>query len=467
MMFDVAVIGGGVSGLAMAYELMQRGHRVVVVERQVRAGGNAVSERVGGFLIEHGPSSVNAASPAAALLSQSLGLDPLRCALGPGVRHRYLVGKDGLHRISTRPFGFLTSDYLSLRGRLRMLAEVVAPGKVGDEEETVAQFWCRRFGPEFVDRVIDPLVGGLYAATADELSMTAVFPVLLEMEREYGSITCGMLRRRFAGGTMPGRQLYSWREGVSTLPRSLAEKLGSAVKTGITVRRIKPLCGGYQVEVGTAGALKARAVVVATQPHVAAALLEEVDLAGAEAAAAIDAPPLSVVFLGYRRQQVGHPLDGMGYLTPASEKRALTGALFCSTMFSGRAPEGHVALAGYIGGSRAPDLALLTAPDLVALARAEFHDLVGARGEPVIARVRQWLRGLPQYRLGHGRRIATLLGIEERRPGLFVTGNYFSGPSVATCLTQARETSLRVRRFLAARAGETALLERSLSGRAS
>ena len=454
MTIDVAVIGGGVSGLATAHHLARRGRRVVVLERQVHAGGSAISERIGGFLMEHGPSSVNAASPEAAALSRALGLDGGRCELGPGVRHRYLVRDGALCRIATHPFGFLTSGYLSPGARLRLMAEVLVATKESDDDETVAEFCTRRFGAEFTGRVIDPLVGGLFAGTAEELSMAAVFPALIDMERRRGSITRSLVERRRAGATMPGRRLFSWRDGIGAVPHALAARLGSALKTGIAVRRIRLAGGGFRIEAGAAGTCDARAVVVATQPHVAAALLEGLDATGAEAAASFATPPIAVVFLGYRREQVAHPLDGLGYLTPRSEGRALSGAQFCSTMFASRAPGGHIALAGYIGGARAPELASRATADLVAFARTEFGDLLGARGEPVIARVRQWPRGLPQYSLGHGRRVAVLRAVEQRWPGLFLTGNYFAGPSVAACLAQARQTSARVERSLMGGAGK-------------
>ncbi len=448
MTIDVAVIGGGVSGLATAYELTRHGHSVVVLERQVRAGGNAISERIGGFLMEHGPSTVTAAAPAAARLSRSVGLDDQRCELGPDVRYRYLVGGGRLHRIATHPFGFLASGYLSPPARFRLVAEILVPRFAGDEEETVAEFWSRRFGREFADRVIDPMVGGLFAAQAREVSMRAVFPSLVEMERRYGSIIRGLANGRRAGGRMPGRRLYSWRNGIGSLPQALAGELGPAVRTGVAVRRIRRLPGGFRIDAGAAGTLAARAVVVATQPHVAAALLETVDPAAAEAAASIGAPPLAVVFLGYQRRRVAHSLDGLGYLVPSSEGRDLTGVLFCSTMFAGRAPEGHVALAGYVGGARAPDLARRAPADLIDMARRDFGDLLGARGEPTIARVRQWPRGLPQYRLGHGDLVATFNTIAERCPGLFVTGNYLNGVSVGNCVAEASKTSVLVHRYL-------------------
>lgn len=449
MSVDVAVIGAGVSGLTAAYELHRRGYSVTVLERQVRPGGNAISERVGGFLIEHGPSTVNAASAPVAELSRMLGLDAVRCELGLGVRYRYLTRGSRVHRIAVHPLGFLLSDYLSRGARLRMLAEAFVPPRRDGVEETVAEFFGRRFGAEFVERVIDPLTGGLYAGYPPALSMAAVFPALIRMEQRYGSISRGVFKRWLSGGTAPARRLYSWREGVGTLPRALANHLGPAVCTGVAVRHIEPRVGGFELCLRAAGRLQARAVVIATQPHVAATLLEGLDSSAADAAAGIDAPPLAVVFLGYARRQVEHPLDGLGYLTPSAEGRTLSGALFCSTMFPGRAPQDHVGLAGYIGGARAPDAALAPPSELVAAARAEFRDLLGARGQPALERVRQWPRGLPQYHLGHAVRAAALRGTDRRRPGLFVTGNYFAGPSVAVCVAQAVETATRVHRFLA------------------
>ncbi|MBT7757362.1 MAG: protoporphyrinogen oxidase, partial [Rhodospirillaceae bacterium] len=155
-----------------------------------------------------------------------------------------------------------------------------------------------------------------------------------------------------------------------------------------------------------------------------------------------------VAFLGFPRKAVAHPLDGLGFLTAESEKRGILGSQFCSTMFPGRAPEGHVAVSAYIGGVRAPDLARLPAPELIDLARGEFRDLIGATGEPTVAQVRHWPVGLPQYRVGHRDLVKVLGSTHERRAGLFLTGNYFAGPSVAVCLNVARKTALAAHHHL-------------------
>ncbi len=457
MSIDVAVIGGGISGLALAYDLKRQGRRVTVLERQANAGGNAVSERIGGFLMEHGPSTVNATSAVAVDFLRELGLDAERFDLGAGARRRYLVKRGVLQGLPAHPLGIFTSSYLSPRARLRVLAEIAVPRRRDADasgEETVAQFCTRRFGREFTERVIDPFVGGLYAGRAAGLSVSAVFPKLVDLERRFGSIARGAVLSRRADGGMSGSRLSSWNTGIGALPKALSSDLSGAIRTGAAVRRIQPLADGFMVDAGSAGRLHARSVVLATQPHIVARLLEDVDQEAAAAAGAIAAPPLAVAFFGYRRDQVEHPLDGFGFLTPACERRTINGALFCSTMFPGRAPEGSVAICGYFGGARAPDLGALAAGALVDLAREEFRDLLGARGEPVVARVRHWPQGLPQYGIGHGKAVATLEQLGDRVPGLFVTGNYLHGVSVPDCLGVARETASRVDLFVAERFGD-------------
>ncbi len=448
MTVDVAIIGGGISGLATAYLLKCRGRKVVVLERQARPGGNAQTGRFGGFLMEHGPSTVNAASATAAEFSRELGLDEMRCDLGKGVQQRYLVANGALSRISAGPMGFLTSGYLSLPARLRMLAEFLLPHQLDGEDETVMAFCSRRFGREFAERVIDPMVAGLYAGKASALSVSAVFPKLVALEREFGSVSLGMFRRYQQGAKMPGSRLYSWRDGISTLPKALAAELGDDLRTGIVVRHVRRGSGGFKIDAGQAGSIEARTVVLATQPHVAARFLDDLDGAAAAAAGEIKAPPLAVVFLGFRRDQVDHPLDGLGFLTSMGEKRLLSGAQFNSTMFPGRAPEGCIAVTGYFGGARSPELARLPEGDLIGLARQEFGDLIGAHGEPIVERVKHWTLGLPQYEIGHLERTACLRDAEKRTLGLFVTGNYFDGPSVAACLGQTRITAQAALDFL-------------------
>jgi oxygen-dependent protoporphyrinogen oxidase len=399
-------------------------------------GGNAISERFGGFLMEHGPSTMNAAVPEALEVTRDLGLAASSVDLGAGVRKRYLLDAGELSGISVHPLGFFLSGYLSLPARLSMLGEIMRPRRISPADETIHEFTRRRFGGEFADKVMEPLAAGLFMGDSTALSVGAVFPRLVEFERKFGSITRAVLNAR--RGSQPGRRLFSWPDGVATLPRLLAQLLGRRVHTGTAVKRITPLASGFEVETTTEGTIRTGSIILAVQPHVAAALLEKVEPETAGAAGGIATPPIGVVYLGYRRAQVSHPLDGLGFLSTKDENRVISGAQFCSTMFGGRAPDGHVSIACYIGGARNPEAASLPAADMAGLVQAELSGVLGIKGPPVLTRVRHWARGLPQYNLGHLDRRRVLESAGQRMPGLILTGNYLRGVSIANCLASAR-----------------------------
>ncbi len=439
---DVAVIGAGVSGLAVAEELAARGCDVQVLERHATIGGKACSQRFGSFLMEHGPTTMNAAQRGAMERLATLGLTDCAIDLGAGVRRRYLRDGGALHAITLHRAGFLLSPYLSLRGRLSLLAEVLRPPRRDAGEESVQAFITRRFGHEFARKVMEPMVAGVFMGDSRALSVEAAFPKLVEMERRFGSVLRGALAAR--RGREPGRRLFSWREGIATLPRMLARRLAGRITTGVAVSTIRRVPGGFAVTTARDGTLRCRAVVLAVQPHVAAALLEAADPQGAEALSGVASPPVAVVFLGYRRAQVDHPLDGLGYLTTRAEGQIISGVQFQSTMFEGRAPHGHVALSCYVGGARNPALARLPASELARAVHRELAQTLSIAGEPAVARVRHWPLGLPQYDLGHVARRAVIEQAHLRLPGLFLTGNYLDGVSVTNCLERARGVALNV-----------------------
>lgn len=440
MTHRVAVIGGGISGLATAESLLRQGCDVTVFERQVRTGGNAISEVLpGGFLMEHGPTTINASFPGIAEEVDRLGLTAGQVELGSGVRNRFLHDRGRLFGISTNPLGFLMSSYLSPFARLRFLSEIMRPRQTDASEETVHAFVARRFGREFADKVIEPMCAGIFMGDSEQLSVSAAFPKLIELEQRFGSIMRGVIAAK--RGSEPGRALFSWRQGIATLPNALAALLNTRIHTGVAVTKIIRRARGFDIVTARNGKHQADAVVLAVQPHVAASLLETLDPEGTDALAHIPAPPIGVVFLGYRREQVAHALDGLGYLSTRSAGQVISGAQFNSTMFPGRAPEGNVAISCYVGGARNPDLAGLDDDALTDVVRGELADLIGVRGPPVIRRVRRWPRGLPHATLGQKNRLVTLRATSQRVEGLYLTGNYLDGVSVANCLASGQATA--------------------------
>lgn len=441
MAHDVIVIGGGISGLTAAHDLMRRGFDVRVLERQSQVGGNATTDRFDGFLMEQGPTTFNASFPAAVEQLSKLGLLDSAADLGPDVKRRYLRNNGRLTGISTHPMGFFKSNYLSLRGRASMMLEILRPRKKTDTEETIHAFACRRFGREFADKVIDPMAAGLFMGDAHHLSINGAFPKLAELEQKHGSITRGILHAK--RGSEPGRHLYSWRTGIGTIPETLAANLGERVHTGVSITGLVKTPAGFDVQTNK-GLQTCRTVVLAVPPHIVAALLKDIDPVGSLAASEISAPPINVAFLGYKREQVAHPLDGLGYLGTKDKDLIISGAQFASTMYAGRAPDGYVAISAYAGGVRNPELAQLPEAELLAQIHMELAGLLGIKGRPALTRLRRWSHGLPQYTIGHNARHDAFLATPERVQGLFLTGNYINGVSVANCMETANMVVERI-----------------------
>lgn len=450
MTHDVVVIGAGISGLSCAHQLARQGNDIVVLERQVSTGGNAKSRQFDGFLMELGPTTLNAAYPGTMERIADFGLERSVRELGKNVQKRYLRDTRGLHGISTNPMGFFTSPYLSRRSRLRMAVEITRPRKTDATEETIHQFTSRRFGTEFADKVIDPMAAGIFMGDSKSLSISGAFPKLIDLEQRFGSITRGVLAAK--RGSEPGRRLLSWDDGIATLPQRITRQLATNIRTGVTVTKITRTSGIFRIETANSGTLTSRAVVLAVQPHVAAMLLEGLDQPASDATGSIQAPAIGVAYFGFRKDQVQHPLDGLGFLSTKNKGQIISGAQFCSTMFSGRAPTGHVSISCYVGGARNPELTQTPEHELSDAVLGELSGLLGISGQPVVSRLHRWPRGLPSYTLGHARRRETIEATNQRVPGLFLAGNYLQGVSISSCLQSASATADAIQVMLAGQA---------------
>jgi len=456
-MAEVVVIGAGISGLTAAYLLRAGGHDVVVFEQGDVPGGRMRSERIDGFLMEHGANSVVGPAPAVENLIAGLDLGSEKVLRSAAARSRYLVRAGRAHALPVTPCRFFMSGFFSLAGRLRLLMEPWVP--VHRDDETIAAFTHRRLGQEMLDYVMDPLAAGLHAGDPRQLSISAVFPQLKRLERCRGSIILGAIGSRWRRDGQfatcgPGKRiLFSFRQGLGALPRSLADRLAGRIFPGHRVESVRRGVGGrFRMLVRGGGAAQwvmADSVVVALPAYAAANVLHELDRCVAETLAEISHPPLAVVFLGYRASAIAHPLDGLGVLMPAIEKRNVLGMLFSSTLFPGRAPAEHVALTAFVGGARQPRLATLEPDELTALVHREVRQLLGGSEAPVVARNRCWRHGLPQPGVDHARRLCRIAAAESEHAGLFLTGNYFSGVSTAACVEQASATAGRVLGYLA------------------
>ncbi len=452
-LLDVAVVGGGISGLAAAYELQRRGLNVRVLEAGPRAGGVISTERFDGWVIDGGPDSMLVQKPAAVALCRELGIaDRLVSTLTP--RTAYILRDDRLHRIAEGSFlGFpldvrslARSSVFTIGGRLRMACEVLLPRGSGDEDESVGTFVRRRFGQEAVDYLAEPLLAGIHAGDVDRLSAQALFPRLLEAERQSGSVIRAFRAMRVKPS--PQGAFVSLPGGTGELVDALVNALATGtVQLSARVSDIRRHAH-YLLDT-PAGQWKARSVVLAVPAYVAATLLRAFDTTIAALAEATPYASTATVALGYRREQVAHPLLGSGFVVPRVERSPLLAATWVTSKWPQRAPDGHVLLRGFLGGGRDPRRLDADDAELIALVVEELTGLLGISGEPLFSRIFRWTKQSPQYEVGHLQRIATIDAQLPSIPGMFVTGSGFRAIGIPDCIADGRETAAHVTSFLA------------------
>jgi oxygen-dependent protoporphyrinogen oxidase len=449
---DTVIVGAGISGLTTAFWLRRAGLRVAVLEAAPRAGGSIETWTDGPWRFEMGPNTVLESREEVTRLLRASGLESAKIVAAPAGKRRFLWKMDRLQALPGGPLGFLATPLFSAGAKLRLLKEPwIRPHPPNGVEESIAQFVSRRLGPEFLRYAVGPFVSGVYAGDPERLSVRWAVPRIWSLEAEHGSLIRGALKggKSRRKGPQPGGAMFSFPQGLEELPRRLAREIGD-VRTGVAAQRIilrdRPE-EGFRVET-PAGAVDAEQVVVAVPADGAARLLSDATGGRSRLFADIPYAAVGIVCLGYRRSDISHALDGFGFLAPRGEGLRVLGCLFPSQLFPGRAPEGHVALAAFLGGRTDPELVQQDDAHILAAVEDDLRRALGVRGAPVLATVRRWPRAIPQYEIGHGRFVERAAEIEGDLPGLHLGGNFLHGVSVADCIkngTEAAEAALRQR----------------------
>ena len=442
----VVIAGAGISGLATAYALLERVPEldVSVFESENVPGGKIRTERTSeGFLCEWGVNAFLDNKPKTLELAGRLGLEPLRSY--DASRKRYIYSEGVLHRLPESPPSFFLSNFLSLRGRLRILGEMFTP-RGTEPDETLAEFAVRRLGREAFEKMIDPMASGVYAGDAHALSLKSCFPRIYEIEQEYGSLIRGLItlqkKARKDGKTDkpsagPGGKLTSFAEGMGSLVSALCESLGNRVHTGQRVTRVAPEGRTWAVELSGGGVIHADAVVLAVPAYAGREILSGVSPIIGGILDRIPYPSLAICSLGYRKEKISHPLDGFGFLVPSREGRKVLGTLWDTSIFPDRAPQGHIMLRSMVGGARASDLALLSEDRIVDLVREELKTIMGIDALPDFVRVYRHEKAIPQYLRGHAEGLAAIQKELAGMRGLYITGNAMRGVALNDCVTNA------------------------------
>ena len=455
------IVGGGIGGLALAFRLVQAGTPpadLTVVEAGKRWGGLLQSSTQDGFLLEHGPDSIIRAKPAGVALWRDLGLEGEFQATEPAARraliargYRLLPVPEGLYLLAPgriRPF--LTSPLLSWRGKLRALGDLLLPRRAADAaEESLAAFVRRRLGREVLERIAQPLIGGIYTADPERLSLDAAMPQIALWEREPRSlILAARARARATGAESAAGARYglfvTLRGGLHrTIEALLARLTGVDLRLGRCAIGVARLGDGWQVALNAGGPLVGHRVALALPAWVAADLLSSVDAPLAGELAGIPYASSAILTLAFAPGSIPPLPVAAGFVVPASERRTVLAATFMSTKYAGRAPTGHTLLRVFLGGALQGDVLGLDDAELTRRALADLRDLLGIVATPTLTRLDRWPRSMAQYHLGHRARVARIRAGESAQAGLALIGNGYEGVGIPDVIAQADAVAAR------------------------
>jgi protoporphyrinogen/coproporphyrinogen III oxidase len=444
----VAIVGGGIAGLTVAHALLARGAvtqgvDISVLERASRAGGNIRTENVDGYVCEWGPNGFLDNAPATLSLVNELGLDAQLQRSDDGARVRYIFHGGRLHAVPLGPLSMVGSRLLSWPGKIRLALEPFARPRP-DGDETIHEFAARRIGVEAADVLVDAMVSGIFGGNGRALSLRACFPRMWQLETEHGGLCRAMIARRrqhsrrgSAGMGMPAGRLTSFRGGCEDLVRGLSARLGDVVRTGVDVCAVTRQGGRYRLAIAGQAPLDVDGLVLASGAATTARMVRDLDVPLADELAAIPSAGMVVVCLGYAAHALNRPLDGFGYLIPRGEGMRTLGVLWDSSVYPGRAPEGHVLMRVMLGGATDPATVYQDDPEILNVVRRELQRVMGIDATPELVRIFRHQSGIPQYTVGHLDRLARAQARLAGLPGVVLGGNGYRGVSINACIADA------------------------------
>ncbi len=454
------VVGGGITGLAACYRLQRVAAErnipldVTLLEATDRVGGVIRTEYRYGFVLEHGPDAFISTKPGAKVLCEELGIADQLIGTNPEVRRSFVVRNGELHPVpegfymiapgSFKPF--LKSSLFSWRGKLRMAMELFVPPRGRDTDEAVAHFVRRRLGTEAFARIAQPMIGGIYTSDAENLSLRATFPRFLEMEDTHGSIIKALrAQKKQASQTSQGTSgpryslFLSFKSGMQTLVDALTEAVSDSIRINAKVEHIRHSQDeGWCVSLSNKKVLKAQFLCFALPAPQTAALLRNVSSPLATQISGIPYASSATVNLAFHRADITHPLDGMGFVVPATENLSLIGCSFSSIKFEGRAPAEHVLLRAFVGEPRAKE----SENELIELCQADLTRVLGIKRDPRFAIVSKYPKAMAQYQVGHEEVISGVERLVGELPGFAISGNGYYGVGIPDCIRSGEQAAV-------------------------
>ncbi len=448
-MKSVAIIGAGITGMTAAFYLKRKGVPVMVYEAGGRVGGVIQSIRKDGFLAEFGPNTILETSPRIAQLVRDAGLESRKLNTDPKAEARFVVRAGRPIAMPSSQLGIFTSELLSASAKLALIREPFVSPRRDGVEESVAEFVTRRLNREFLDRMVDALVAGIYAGDPHKLSVRHALPKLFELEQKYGSLIKGQFfgarERKKTGEVAKDRApKFSFDEGLQVLPDALAAQLGDSLKLNTPVSKLTQISDGWRVATANGEAEYGAVIYCGTAHKLAEMKVESQTPLNFSALSEIRYAPVASVVLGFQREDVTHSCEGFGMLIPKIEGFKILGTIFSSSLFPNRAPAGQILLSSYVGGERYPELASLPPDELVKLVCEDLRTLLGVKGSPVFTHCTFYPKAIPQYNVGYGKYRELLNEIEIKAPNLLFAGHYRDGVSLGDSIVSGVNIAGRV-----------------------
>lgn len=446
----IVVIGGGITGLSAAHRLTElKGENnldieVILIEKTDKLGGAVTTVKKDGFLIELGPDMFFTKKPWALNLSKQLGLEKEFIETNESKRGTYVLWKNKLVPIPegflmlapSKIIPFLKTPLFSWGGKLRMMADLFI-SKKSVRDESLASFVRRRFGDEALERVAQPMIGGIYTADPEKLSLRATMPQFVEMEEKYGSVIKGMLNNNKDNQHDSGArysQFLSFTNGMQTLINALEKSLPEeSIYLEESVNHIGKNNDNWEIQTDKRK-LTASGVIVTTPSYHAASLVRDIDNDLASEIHSIEYASSAVIIAAYKSEMISQNINGFGFVVPNVERSDLIACSFSSIKFDGRAPEGYILIRAFVGGALNPEILELKDDQIIDRAISELKEILGIKDDPEFTLIQRYPQAMPQYHLGHIEKVESIFGKLTKYKGLVLAGNAYSGVGIPECV---------------------------------
>ncbi len=451
----VAIIGSGVSALACAVVLKEKGIDFKIFEKEDRVGGKIITEKQDNLILELGPDSYLPEKYWSVQLIKKVGLEKEMLITNDEFKGTYIYSNERLHplpegvmlMVPTMIMPLVKSSLISWPGKIRMGMELLIPPKKDDRDESLAEFVTRRLGKECLEKIAEPLVAGIHTSNPDNMSVLATFPRFVEMEKKYGSLIKGMLMAKKMAppkkeGSVKMTYFMSLKYGMQQLVDGVVNFIGTdkiALNKELAV--VEKTNDGYNLIFYDGQKDIYTHLVLSTPSYATKDIIKDLDFELSNQIAVINWSSSATVNLAFKKSDIKVPLKGFGFIVPRIENKRINACTYSSIKWSFRAPEDQILLRAFVGGGHHEELVNLSDDEIVKIVMEELESILGIKANPIITRVYRWINGMPKYTVGHVERIKNIFERLKNHKNLYLIGCSYKGIGIGDCVRGGFDTA--------------------------